>query len=175
MLEHESFGSQSSIASRGSSTIISLGDDGTNEELTSSFLLKRMEISFAGLAGIITDDLPANVQTGLYYLILHKTSVNNAVDTIAEQFDARATDRDAHQQIIWVRQFVVRTHITDDADNVSFTGLDAVFNTSKSFSKGFRLDKDETYVWAVFNPSAIALTAMGSVSLRVRYWGVNIG
>ncbi len=173
MLEHESFGTQSSIASRGTSTIITLGDDGTNEELTKSFLIKRMEINFSALAKIITDDA-ASFGSAIYALVLTKTSVANAVDTIAEQLDARATDRDAHQQIIWFRYFNMVNWLRDDADNVTSPSGDTLFNTSKSFSKGFRLDKDETYVWAIFNPDSGASDQIAQIALRVRYWGINI-
>ncbi len=173
MLEHESVGSVSSIAGRGTSTIISLGDDGTNEELTKSFLIKRMEIDYFGAAGIQTDDATGPV-TAPYYLMFHKTSVANDIDTIAEQLNARMEDKNAHQQIIWRRQYFCRNHVIDDADNTNYTGSDVVFKTSKSFSKGFRLDKDETYVWVIFNPSSVAVTAQVTVSFTCRYWGVYI-
>ncbi len=173
MLEHESVGAQSSIASRGTSTIITLGDDGTNEELTKSFLIKRMEIQFSALADFIIDDA-SGLATAVLYLVLNKTSVANAIDTVAEQLDARMEDRSAHQQIIWLRPFIVRTHLVDDADNVTFTGLDAVFSTSKSFSKGFRLDKDETYVWSIFNPGSGSSDNIAVIHLRCRYWGIHI-
>lgn len=174
MLEHETVSTISSIAARGTQSLITLGDDGTNEELTKSFLIKRMEIQFVALANFETDDASATIGTGSYMLVLNKTSVANAVDTVAEQLDARMTDRDAHQQIIWTRLFLVRTHVIDDGDNVTFPGLEAQFNTSKSFSKGFRLDKDETYVWQLFNPSSASADKIAATVLRIRYWGVNI-
>ncbi len=173
MLEHEGFTTQSSISSRGSSAIITMGDDGTNAELSKSFLLKRMEIQFFAIANTVTDDASSTGTNG-YLLIYGKTSVDNTVDTPAEQFDARLEDRGAHQSIIWVRPFMVRTHVVDDADQVLTLGYDPNFSTSKSFSKGFRLDKDENYQWSIFNPGTASADSIAVKWLRVRYWGVHI-
>ncbi len=173
MLEHEDFQAVSSLASRGTSQIISLAADGTNAEITKSFLIKRMEIEFFALADTHVDDASG---TGVfpYVLMLHRNSVDNTVDSVAEQLDARLEDINAHQAIIWSRAFLIKPHIADDGDNVSDTGLDSNFKTSKSFSKGFRMDKDETYAWVVFNPGTAANDAIAVRWLRVRYWGVYI-
>ncbi len=173
MLEHETYGSQGSIASRGTSTILTFGDDGTNEELTTSFLCKRMEIDFVVLNNFVSDDA-TGLANGTYILGLHKTSVANAVDTFAEQLDARSTDRDAHQNIIWRRYFTVLTHLNDDGDNTASLSQDTSFKTSKSFTKGFRFDKDETYQWVIFNPTSAAEDLIAEKGLMVRYWGVNV-
>ncbi len=174
MLEHENFGAESSIAARGSSTILSLGDDGTNSELTKSFLIKRMEINFLASANYLTDD-NLGPSHGFYALVFTKTSVDNTIDTIGEQLDTRLEDIRAHQNIIWFRYFYVREGMRDDTDNVTTAPLAATFNTSKSFSKGFRLDKDETYIWAIFNPDGgAAQDTLALSALRVRYWGVHI-
>lgn len=173
MLEHETYGAVSSIAARGTSTILTFGDDGTNEELTQSFLCKRMEIDFIALADLISDDASGNGNAS-YCLGLHKTSVANAVDTFAEQLDARFEDITAHQNIIWRRYFSIFTHLIDDADNSASISRDVAFKTSKSFSKGFRFDKDETYQWVLFNPTAAAIDIIAERGLMVRYWGVNV-
>ncbi len=174
MLEHENVQSESSIAARGSSSIITFGDDGSGAELSTSFLCKRMEIDFAAIANLVTDDASAR-ETTPYMLILHKTSVDNAVDTVAEQLDARLEDRAAHQSIIWRRYFIVAEGLQDDGDNIVVQGIQVTFKTSKSFRKGFRFDKDETYSWTLFNPNGAAAADAISISLlNVRYWGVNI-
>ncbi len=174
MLEHENYRTDSSIAARGTNAYLTLGDDGTNSELSKSFLLKRMEINFTALADFIGDDATGS-GTAAYVLGFHRTSVDNTVDTFAEQLDARLEDRLAHQAIIWYRNFNISTHLIDDADNSARAGIDVVINTSKSFSRGFRLDKDETYQWVLFNPSGIAAADIIAESgLRVRYWGVFI-
>ncbi len=173
MLEHENFASQSSISSRGSSAILTLGDDGTNSELAQSFLVKRMEIDFAALSNTELNDANA-APSEIYVLVFHKISVDNAVDTVAEQFDARLEDRQAHWSIIWTRPFIQRERLADDADQVFSESLEPAFKTSKSFSKGFRLDKDETYQWALFNPGASAIDSMAAKWLKVRYWGVLV-
>ncbi len=173
MLEHETYGAASSIATRGTATLLTFGDDGTNEELTTSFLCKRMEIDFIALADLISDDATGNGNAS-YCLGLHKTSVANSIDTFAEQLDARMTDRDAHQQIIWRRYFSIFTYLIDDADNSAGNGNDVVFKTSKSFSKGFRFDKDETYQWVLFNPTSASIDIIAERGLMVRYWGVNV-
>ncbi len=174
MLEHEQFVSNSSIAARGSSTFLTLGDDGTTEELEQSFLVKRMEIQFTAIPRIVTDDASSVMGTFAYALVFTKTSVDNDFDTIAEQLDSRMTDLVAHQALIWYRPYTVTVGLIDDADNIVHIGVPAVFSTSKSFSKGFRIDKDETYLWATFNPASSSQDALNNTGLRVRYWGVYI-
>ncbi len=138
MLEHEDYQTVSALASRATSQIISLGADGTNAELMKSFLVKRMEIEFTALADFTTDDAAGNGNVA-YGLIFHRNSVDNTVDSVAEQLDARFEDINAHQAIIWSRPFLISPTMIDDADNTTLNGRDASFKTSKSFSRGFRL------------------------------------
>ncbi len=173
MLEHETFANVSSIAARGNQALISFGDDGTNAEQSVSFLCKRMEIDFIATSDLITDDASGR-EVGAYALVLQHNSVDPDVDTIAEQLDARLEDVRAHQGIIWRRYFTIAEGLQDDTDNIVIQGIHATFKTSKSFKKGFRFDKDETYRWAIFNPTAGALDAIDNAGLMVRYWGVNV-
>ncbi len=172
MLEHEQFGASSSIASRGTSVLLTMGPNGTHE-LNKSFLLKRMEIDFLVTADLNTNDATHSVQAP-YYLVFHNIEVSAQINTVAENFDSRLDDRQGHQPVIWTRPFLVDPYLVDDSDNVTLKGQGVAFKTSKSFSKGFRLDKDELYTWSIFNPFTSALDVIGFVGLKVRYWGVYI-
>ncbi len=172
MLEHETVQSGSSIATRGSSQIININKGG-NSELTKSFLLKRMEIEFTALPQQVTNDAIAGA-IGLYTLMFISQDRGGEIDTPAEMLDARLDDRIAHQGIIWRRNFVLQPVLVDDADNVTQIGQVANFKTSKSFRKGFRLDKDEDYAWEIFNPAGASQDQILTHFLTVRYWGVYV-
>ncbi len=173
MMEFEITSAESSIASRGTAAQFSHGNSGTSAEQPRSFLCKRMEIEFAAVADLIADDASGS-GTIVNVLTLASRERTGTLDTIAEFFDARFDDRTAHQGVIWSRPYIIRPTLVDDADNVAFSGVDAVFKTSKSFSKGFRFDKDEKYEWAIFNPLATATDFTSTVYLHVRYWGVYL-
>ncbi len=170
MLEHEVLVAGSSLATRSQQDLVSIGE-GLTHVLEKSFLVKKMEISFAALPDFVTDDAGA-ITTAIQYLLLRTTSRDSTIDAVSEQLDARIGDREAHQGIIWMRIFDILTHLVDDADNVSTFGKSASFSTTKTFSKGFRLDKEEDYRWSVFNPHTTTVNIVSFYSIRVRYWGV---
>ncbi len=172
MLEHEQYSAISSIASRGQSSLTTVGRTGAHE-ISKSFLLKRMEIDFIALPDLITDDASATANAPY---ILCFSNQNNAaqVDTPAEMFDVRLEDKLGHQNMICTRPFVIQPHLIDDADNTSHLGETTIFKTSKSFSKGFRLDKDALYTWSIFNPTGVSLDVIQDAWLKVRYWGVYL-
>ncbi len=172
MLEHEKFAAASAIASRGFAQIDSIGVGELNE-LNKSFLLKRMEIDFMSIPDLQTNDATASIHAPLM-LVMFRSSGAAAIDTVAESLDARFDDIQAHQTIIWRRKFLENPSIIDDADNVIDLSKANTFKTSKSFSKGFRLDKDEVYLWGIFNPTTVSLDITASRWLTVRYWGVYL-
>ncbi len=167
MLEFEVFVAGASIASRLSQVLETITE---GLELPSSFLVKRMEISFVALPHVAQTD----GSTGILYLIFVNKTRAGAVNTIAEMLDARGDDIHGHQGIIWLKMGYVSEDFIDAANGLSTGQHPWVLNTSKSFPKGFRLDKDEEYTWEVFNPSTGALDLVGSYALRTRYWGVNM-
>ncbi len=172
MLEHENFNTQSSIATRGVSVITSILKTG-NHELVKSFLIKRFEVDFSALANLLSDDA-AGAGTNLYVLALFSSDRAAAIDTVSEMLLRPIDDRQGHQGIIWMRPYIINPALSDDADQIAHVGRSAQFKTSKSFRKGFRLDKDEAYSWAIFNPTGGSQDAVAAVWLRVRYWGVYV-
>ncbi len=172
LLEHEAFTAGSSIATRASQVLTTIGAGGSHE-LPKSFLIKRMEIEYVCTPDVITDDAALGALVPMM-LALHKNSVAATVDTVAEQLDARIDDIMAHQQIIWRRKFIFNPSLIDDGDNITQLNPGVAFKTSKSFSKGFRLDKDELYRWVIFNPLSGSSNLVAFHWLTVRYWGVYI-
>ncbi len=172
MLEDETFSAASSIAARGQDSLQTIGEGQTNE-LTKSFLVKRIEIDFMAVPDLQTNDATAAVHAP-YGLYLIKTSGPASIDTVTEMLGARFDDIVGHQNIIWRRTFMVNPSIIDDADNVIDLASAQGFKTSKSFSKGFRLDKDDVYQWVIFNPTAVALDIVATWWLQTRYWGVYV-
>ncbi len=174
MLEHEhNQHNAGALASRTSSTIMSIGS-GT-EILDRTFLVKRMEIEF-----MITpwpDVTIAALDTPRKgYLVFINTSRRTDADTVAESFDAPLTNKEMHQGLIWSRPFVLVTELVDDTENVVDRPQNpsTVFKTSKSFSKGFPLDKDETYAWQLFNAGGNAWASGSDAYLHIRYWGIYV-
>ncbi len=172
MLEHEALTVGAEITARNTEKLFGLGPN-EGHELTKSFLLKKMEIDFACLGALeisIGDMLAA-----IYMLVFDNTSSKSApIDTPAESFDARIDDRQAHQGIIWGRDFIMSEGLLDTTNGVGAHGTNFQMKTTKTFPKGFRLDKDEIYEWKIFNPHVIALNIHRFVHLRVRYWGIYI-
>ena len=133
-----------------------------------------MEIDFSALADISVDDASGVFGNFLYSLMFISQDRSGDIDTPAEMLDSRFDDRQAHQGVIWGRNYIIQPALVDDADNVTHLGQSANFKTSKSFSKGFRLDKDEDYAWEIFNPTGISEDVVAFIHLRVRYWGVYV-
>ncbi len=170
MLENEtSFSSVGALASRADFDLQTIGGSGTNV-LNRSFLLKKMEIEFALLLAQTLDD--ASLVQNLGYLVLQDESAGSDADTTAESFDAVLEDKAKHNTVIWTRLFHFVHPLNDDADNILHPGVTPVFKTSKSFPKGFPLDKDNSYQWKLFNPTSTPWTTGNLAFLRVRYWGV---
>ncbi len=173
MLEHETADhAPGALAARAHSTIFTIGT--STNVLNRTFLLKKMEIEFTWFSATPTDD--ANAIFGEFgYLLLQNTTSGTDADSPAESFDAALADREKHNTIIWTRNFLAQPSLFDDTDNISFPGNLVSFKTSKSFPKGFPLDKDENYSWRLFNQStASPWTTGGVANLRVRYWGVYL-
>ncbi len=173
MLEHEGVVGIGALASRADAAVAIIGR-GETQEVERSFLIKKMEIEFTLQPARTPDD--ANVDTDLIsFLIFRKTTGADAIDTTAEAFDARIDDKEAHQRVIWSRNFLYREILLDDTDNISQWGQNIVWKTSKTFPKGYPMDKDETYAWSVFNADNANTYSNGAFAhLRVRYWGVYL-
>ncbi len=159
------------LAARSDSTLMSIGAGGVTE-LNRTFLVKRMEINFMHAAAVATDDA-AWPGTYMGMLCFQKTSGGSDFDTSAEMFDAVLENKAGHELMIWSRYLIGTPSLLDDADQISLMGLHTAWKTSKSFPKGYPLDKHDTYAWRFFNPSASVAIPTGSLTfLNVRYWGV---
>ena len=141
--------------------------------LNRTFLIKKMEIEFCYLPSFVLDDA-STLQSNVGYLILQDESSGSNTDQPAEAFDAQLEDKAVHESVIWSRIFVFVNPLQDDTDNISFPATNVIFKTSKSFPKGFPLDKTKTYQWKIFNPTTLAYIDGGLAYLRVRYWGVYL-
>lgn len=141
--------------------------------LNRSFLIKKMEIEFSFLPSFTTDDASGQ---GAFpaYLIFQDESSGSNTDQPAEAFDAQLEDKAVHETVIWSRIFHFNHGLRDDADQISYAGIPATFKTSKSFPKGFPLDKTKIYQWKIFNPTTSTFFDNSLAYLRVRYWGVYL-
>jgi len=110
----------------------------------------------------------------LFYLVFRKTTGGSDIDTTAEAFDADVEDDSKHKVVIWSRPGVARPLLLDDTENVVDQPPIVVWKTSKSFPKGYPLDKDEDYTWSVFNAAGSTFVTGYLAFLRVRYWGVKL-
>ncbi len=171
MIEHETPSTTpGTLSSRGAADIFTIGT-GT-AILNRSFLVKRMEIEF-----ILEPPVDTSIDDGLGlqsgYLLLQKTSAGSDSDTPAEAFDALLENKAVHETVVWSRPFGFWNTLIDVSGNdLVELAQPVVFKTSKSFPKGYPLDKDEIYIWRLFNSGATSwLTGVVS-QLRVRYWGV---
>ncbi len=174
MLEHEKEDiALGALASRSQVTLISIGVGATVSELSRSFLVKRMEIEYTIVPSLATDD---GTVTGSrpFYIVFMKVSSGSHQDTVAECFDATLENSEIHKQVIWTRPGILQPDLVDDTDNVALRRDPDVVKTSKSFSKGYPLDKDETYRWVLFNSGGSAFTTGAFLGLRIRYWGVQL-
>ncbi len=174
MIEHETTGSSNlALATRAEKDVLTIGTGA--DILNRTFLIKKMEIEYSLTVPFVTD--VATVQTQLGFLALQMTSAGSNADTIAESFDATLEDKSVHDSVIWSRNFIWYPHLLDTTGNdlVAFNPNTISFKTSKSFPKGYPLDKDEVYTWKVFNQSGSISWLTGSTNnLRVRYWGVYL-
>ncbi len=159
------------LASRTSSDFFAIGT--TTKILNRTFLFKKMEINFSLLPSIITDDATTSTY-GAGYLVLQNTTAGTDSDTVAESFDAELENTQVHNTVIWAKIFSFNYGLRDDADQISYPPGLVNMNTSKSFSKGFPLDKDETYTWRVFNNTAGTWVTGNIIHCRVRMFGVYL-
>ncbi len=175
MLEHENAAvTMGALAARGEVDIASFGS-GT-QILNRTFLIKKMEIEFF-ISPPADGDVSAIPIPAVGNLVLMKTSGGTNADTVAECYDSAVEDQKVHENVIWTRNFIWVPTILDITGNdlVAYSSIYALFKTSKSFPKGYPLDKDETYVWKVFNQDPANAWVTGSFAyLRVRYFGVDL-
>ncbi len=171
MLEHETANiAPGGLAARAQSDIFTIGT--TTKILNRTFLIKKMEIEFSFLPAAVTDDAGVLAAQG-GMLCFQDISSGTDTDTVAEALDADLEDQAKHQSLIWTRNFVFNYNLIDDADNIVTLPTLITWKTSKSFPKGFPLDKSKSYKWTIFNQTATWLT--GSLAnLRVRYFGVYL-
>ncbi len=173
ILEHETAETAvGTLATRADLDLFTI-NDGAQQVLNRSFLIKRMEVNFVFLPPVNTDDATT---PGSFagYLALQDESSGTADDTVAEAFNAPIDADHKHNTIIWAKTFFAFSGYIDDTDNVTLRPTAAVMNTSKSFPKGFPLDKLKTYQWKVFNPSGSNWATGALVNLRVKYFGVYL-
>ncbi len=173
LIEHEAAElGLGALAARTSAAATNIGK-GESQELERTFLVKRMEINGVilphaetAISGVDTDRV---ISLGFY-----KTSGGADSNTPAEVLDAALDDDKIHRKLIWMRMFNYRPFIISDAEDEVEFPPNIEFNTTKSFTKGYPLDKDEIYSWQVFNHSSNALSSGALLTFRVRYWGVYI-
>ncbi len=173
VLEFEVPGSApGALVTRTDHTIFAFGAGGATE-LKRTFLIKKMEIEFT-LCTPVTTDLATLDTCRPSYLVFQKTSGRTDSDTVAEAFDSNFQgDDDKHLTVIWSMPFLFQEGIVDSTSDVVMI-TDISRKTSKSFPKGYPLDKDEVYTWKIFNASGVNWSTGGSIDLRVRKWGVYI-
>ncbi len=142
-----------------------------------TFLIKKMEINFQCTGGLETSTTPGQVSELQAYLVFFHDS-GAAGGSIAAALNAGLQDKELHNDIIWMMPFLVRPQIVDTDAAWALAGLGFAAMRTKSFPKGYPLDKDETYVWGLFNPRSSAwflpLSTAPNAQLRIRYWGVYL-
>ncbi len=178
MLEHETQGTGlSGLTARNEVQIVAV-------DLDRTFLIKKMEVEFSVDPGLnlIADDASAaqfSIDQGLL-VFFHEAGVATDAENA---LDASLEDAEKHNDIIWSNPFNMSpgSFLTDDADNVTSSQLakDVIFKRTKSFPKGYPLDRSDSYSWKVINLSESAAfnapaTLVPNHFLRVRYWGVWI-
>ncbi len=170
MMEHESVTNIDATPTRASTTLQAIT---TNDR---TFLVKKMEITVSlapgGDSGAST---PQFTGTPMYLLFFHNDGITA---NPAEAFDAHLMDKERHNDIIWMMPFIHKPAEVDDAGGWTAEGFQFNATRTKSFPKGYPMDKNDSYTWYVFNPTAGTSpdpSAIGSqFALRVRYWGVYI-
>ncbi len=171
MIEQENQGtSLDSLGARAEVVIATIGD------LDRTFLIKRMEIEFIANGGVDVVGSQAFATGNALLVFYHDSGVSADAEAA---LDAGLTDKESHNDIIWSRPFLISPKNLDDAGGWFLPGIDTVFKTSKSFPKGYPLDKDDTYQWKVLNLSeSLAFpnpVAEGStIMIRTRFWGVYL-
>ncbi len=174
LLEHET-GSDAvgALASRSPVNILELGLAQGADELSQSYLLKKMEVNFT--FRVFADTLISALDTTrVGALVFAKLSQSTDFDTVVEMLDAGIENAEAHRNLIWMRSFVITPDLVDDTENVVERGNHFEWNFSKSFPKGYPLDKDEHYQWQIINLGTNAFQTGSFSSLRVRYWVVPL-
>ncbi len=169
MIEHETQNTgMDGLAARAELTLVTVNLDRT-------FLVKRMEIGVGIHGGV--EVVGAGVGVGLGELVFfHDDGL--AADAEAA-LNATDQDKETHNDIIWARHFNWAPDDIDDASGWALRGIHQSFKTSKSFPKGYPMDKNDTYTWRVINvhPSAAMpnpAAENSQIVLHVRYWGVYL-
>ncbi len=171
MLEFEVQSAPGALGARAESNQITIGT--TTEILNRTFLIKKMEIQFSMIPWSDTDI--SAIVTGFGYLYFYQSTGATDRDTLVEILDARLDDSEIKRQLIWLRNFVIHPFVLDSINNAVEQGTMISWSTSKSFPKGYPLDKDEQYKIGVFNPSTSVAWVSGSVIIiRVRFWGIYL-
>ncbi len=171
MLEHESNTSIDGIASRASTSLQSI-----STTLDRTFLIKKMEVSVLLDPGLESAASPGAfaVQIGKV-VFFHSTGVES---TIATAYDETLMNQESHNDIIWEIPFVFQPITFDSTSETYGDGQGVAMTRTKSFPKGYPLDKSDTYTWNAFNPSSTTYHDPSSrnseLNLRVRYWGVYL-
>ena len=170
MLEHEDAQTAlGAIASRSNLNVFTIGQGAV--VLPRSFLVKRMEIQYViqphaetAISGIDTDRI--------LLVNLTNTSAGTDRDSLDEVLGASLDDPAKHKLMVWSRMHLYRPIVVSDAEDEVVFPQPIEVKTSKSFPKGFPLDKDEVYTWRVSNLGGNAISTGAFISLMVRYWGV---
>ncbi len=173
MIEHESSVSLDSIATRATGSLQVL-TGGTDFDRT--FLIKKMEVELTVYPGIDFAAAPTFAAPVPGKLVFFHSG--GIASSIADAFDAALTDKERSNDVIWTLPFVWQPMVHDtDAVGDIIPGQGVALARTKSFPKGYPMDKDEVYSWTVFNPGSFAFPNPDSNSeciLRVRYWGVYL-
>lgn len=178
ILEHENEGSVfDGLATRDEVTLISVSPD-------RSFLIKKMEIEFMVMPGEDADTETSaftSFAPDVGLLVLYH---DDGTSSDAEaSLDATLQDTESHNDIIWSQpfQYQVRYIYLDDTSGTGavIQGIPVVLKRTKSFPKGYPLDKDDTYSWRAVNVKETAAfsnpTGINTRHfLRVRYFGVYL-
>lgn len=176
MIEHEEYkDTDGTIASRTALTLHTVS-------IHRSFLVKRMEIEFTAIPNAYESNdaqyLPyrsAGAASGDFQVLgLAFWDQTGGVSLATNILDQGAEDAIEHKRLIWMRHVVTGMGLSDDTDNVVMPPVWATMKTQKTFAKGFPLDKDNTYLWTLFNPMGHTSNHGVAWWLRVRYWGVYL-
>ncbi len=170
MLEHESNTSIDAIAARASSSLESFSLDRT-------FLIKKMEVTVILAPGLSSAATPSihDPQMGKV-VFFHSSGLES---TIATAYDESIQNPESHNDIIWEVPFVFQPGTVDTDGGFAWPGQGVAMTRTKSFRKGYPLDKSDTYSWNAFNPSSANAfpnpTSINSeLNIRVRYWGAYL-
>ncbi len=170
MLEHEvNTAGADGLTTRNTTSIQSVTVD-------RSFLIKKMEITLlftsGGDSGTTTPQFTGHPMKVVFF---HSDGVATSA---ANAYDAAIQFPESHNDVIYEIPFIFKPAEVDDAGGWAVQGIHTAISRTKTFPKGYPMDKDDTYSWVLFNPSASTApdpTAVNSnCNLRVRYWGVYL-